>query len=99
MLYEVITIAIGIALVAIGAQIKIPSPVAGYFTLQLPAVLMLGIILGAKNASFSVGLYIIGGLLGIPWFANGGGFGYVVSPTFGFLLAFVVAAWVRNNFV
>ena len=33
---EITQIALGTALIAIGAFIKIPSPVAGYFTLQLP---------------------------------------------------------------
>ena len=89
-----IRIALSIALIAIGAQIKIPSPIAGYFTLQLPAVLITAILLGKKNGPLAVSIYLLGGLIGIPWFAAGGGIGYVLKPTFGFLLSFVAAAYI-----
>ena len=34
------------------------------------------------------------GLIGIPVFAGGGGFGYVVRPTFGYLVGFIATAGV-----
>lgn len=34
------------------------------------------------------------GLLGVPVFTSGGGPSYVLNPTFGFLLGFVLCAWV-----
>ena len=34
------------------------------------------------------------GLVGVPIFAQGGGFSYVLQPTFGFLLGLIPAAWV-----
>ena len=34
------------------------------------------------------------GLVGLPIFTMGGGFGYVFQPTFGFLLGLIPAAWV-----
>jgi biotin transport system substrate-specific component len=83
-----IRIALSIALIAIGDQIKIPSPIAGYFTLQLPAVLITAILLGKKNGHLAVSIYLLGGLTGIPWFAAGGGIGYVLKPTFGFFTLF-----------
>lgn len=90
---SLIRIAIAIALIAIGGQIKIPSPLSGYFTLQLPMVIVTGIILGKKDGPISVLVYLMGGLLGIPWFATGGGIGYILRPTFGFLLSFVLASY------
>lgn len=85
------------ALLAIGAFLRIPSPVAGYFTLQLPFVIFVSVILGPRRAFFSVAAYVCGGLLGIPWFAGGGGIGYVLKPTFGFLLAFVLATFIAGQ--
>ena len=37
--------------------------------------------------------FVLLGLLGIPIFAAGGGIGYIVRPSFGFLAAFIVAAY------
>jgi biotin transporter BioY len=33
-------------------------------------------------------------LTGIPWFARGGGIAYLISPTFGYIGGFVLAAFV-----
>lgn len=38
--------------------------------------------------------YLAIGLAGVPVFSQGGGPGYVLQPTFGYLLAFPVAAYV-----
>lgn len=81
------------ALVAAGAFIQIPVPYLDYFTLQFFFVLLAGMILGAKRGAASVGCYVLLGLLGIPIFAAGGGIGYIVRPSFGFLAAFIVAAY------
>lgn len=94
---NMIRISIAVALIAIGAQIRIPSPVAGYFTMQLPFVIMTATILGSKNALIACLVYIIGGLIGIPWFAAGGGFGYVIQPTFGFIFAFAIGALIAGK--
>jgi biotin transport system substrate-specific component len=40
-------------------------------------------------------VYILLGLLGIPVFAEGGGPGYILQPTFGYLVAFVLQAWLE----
>jgi biotin transport system substrate-specific component len=90
---SLIRIALATACIALGAQLKFPSPLSGYFTLQLPMVLITGIILGPRDGVFAVLVYLTGGLIGIPWFASGGGIGYFLQPTFGFLLAFIGAAW------
>jgi biotin transporter BioY len=33
------------------------------------------------------------GLSGLPWFARGGGLAYLFSPTFGYILGFVLASF------
>src|SRR3712207_6937283 len=53
-----------------------------------------GMLLGAKLGALSQILYVAMGLLGIPIFTEGGGLMYVVKPTFGYLVGFIVGAYV-----
>jgi len=94
---DLVIIAMSVALIAIGAMIRIPSPVAGYFTLQLPFVILIAVLLGSKRACIATIVYAVGGLLGIPWFAAGGGIMYLFKPTFGFILSFILAAFVAGQ--
>ncbi len=80
-------------LIAIGAFIKVPISIVP-ITLQTLFVVLAAIVLKNKLASGSVLLYLIIGLIGLPVFANGGGLMYIVQPTFGYLLGFLVAAYV-----
>ena len=85
-----------VALIAVGAFLKIDIPLPLYtmhFTLQWFFVLMAGFILGKKLGTLSVVGYIALGLAGLPIFAAGGGIAYVLRPGFGFLLGFVLAAF------
>lgn len=79
------------ALTAIGAFLKIPTPISS-FTLQFFFTCMAGILLGAGYGALSQLIYILLGLLGLPVFTGGGGFSYVLQPTFGFLLGLIPAA-------
>ncbi len=84
------------ALIIVGAFIKIDIPLPLYtmhFTLQWLFVLLAGFILGSKLGALSVTTYILIGLVGVPVFAAGGGIGYVLRPGFGFLLGFILAAF------
>ena len=89
------------ALTAVGAFIKIPL---GYssITLQFFFTAMAGCLLGPYWGAASQGVYVLLGLVGLPIFTLGGGFGYVFQPTFGFLLgliptAAVIGALTRRN--
>ncbi len=82
------------ALTAVGAFIRIPMPLFDYITLQTLFVLLAGMLLGAKRGALSLIVYLLVGLSGVPVFAAGGGIGYVLRPSFGFLLGFIAAAWV-----
>ena len=77
------------------AFIKIPVPVVP-FTLQLLFTMMAGLLLGGKLGAVSVGVYILMGLLGLPIFAEGGGFAYVLKPSFGYIIGFAVASYVTG---
>ncbi len=84
------------ALVAVGAFIQVPVPYMDYFTLQFFFVLMAGLLLGPRLGFVSVGCYVLLGLVGLPIFAAGGGIGYIFRPSFGYLIGFVVAAFVTG---
>jgi biotin transport system substrate-specific component len=92
-LREMILVALFAALTAIGAFIEIPTPIVPY-TLQFLFCAYSGILLGAKKGLYSQLLYVGIGLLGIPVFVNGGGPTYVLQPTFGFLIGFILCAYV-----
>ena len=83
------------ALMAVGAFIKITLPLGIFevtISLQVFFALLAGFLLGARNGFVSVLTYLIIGLIGIPVFAHGGGLGYLLRPTFGFLIGFAFAA-------
>ncbi|KQL41334.1 biotin biosynthesis protein BioY [Bacillus sp. FJAT-25509] len=86
------------SLTSIGAFIKIPLPVIP-FTLQILFVFLAGCLLGSKKGMMSQLLYVGIGLIGIPVFASGGGPEYVLKPTFGYLIGFIVAAFVIGSIV
>ena len=84
------------ALIAVGAFIKITLPTEPYpftFSLQWLFVLLAGFLLGAKLGALSVATYLIIGLVGVPVFVHGGGPQYIFRAGFGFLLGFLLAAF------
>jgi len=82
-------------LTALGAKIKIEIGLIP-FTFQTFFVLASGVFLGAKKGALSQMLYIFLGLIGFPYFARGGGFSYLFSPTFGYLLGFVISSFLAG---
>ena len=89
--YQLVLTALFAALTAIGAFIRIPTPWSS-FTLQVFFVFMAGVLLPPRLAFLSQAVYVGLGLIGLPIFTQGGGFGYVFQPTFGFLLSYLPAA-------
>jgi biotin transport system substrate-specific component len=89
-------IVLGSLFLAALAQIEIvlpftPVPITG----QTFGVLLIGATLGSKRGAASVILYITEGALGLPFFAGGAsGFGILTGATAGYLVGFVVAAYV-----
>ena len=86
-------IALFAALTAIGAFIKIPLPYVP-FTLQVLFVFFAGSLLGSKRGMQSQLVYVGIGLAGLPVFTQGGGIGYFLQPTFGYLLGYIAGAFV-----
>jgi biotin transport system substrate-specific component len=86
------------ALTAIGAFIRIPVPVVP-FALQILFVYFAGSLLGSRLGAASQLVYLAVGLAGVPVFTEGGGVGYVLKPTFGYLLGFVLAAYAIGRLI
>lgn len=85
------------ALIAIGAFIKIPFPTGVPFSLQFMFTMLAGFLLGSKLGSLSVIIYIFIGLIGVPIFTAGGGIGYVLKPTFGYMIGFIFSTFIIGS--
>jgi biotin transport system substrate-specific component len=83
----------GAAFVGIAAQIAIPLPFTPVpLTLQTFAVLLVGASLGSLRGVLSMVVYLIVGMIGVPWFAEGtSGFS---NASFGYILGFIFAAFI-----
>lgn len=79
------------------AEIRLPwtpVPVTG----QTFAVLLSGIVLGARRAFLAQALYLLEGACGLPFFAGGAAGPLVLAgPTGGYLVAFPLAAFVTGS--
>lgn len=96
---NIIFTALFTALTAIGAFISIPAgPVP--ITLQSMFTMLSGVLLGSSLGSLSQLVYVLLGLFGIPVFAGGsGGLSCIVSPSFGYLIGFIIAPLIIGRLV
>jgi biotin transport system substrate-specific component len=82
------------ALTAVGAFIQIPLPPVP-LTMQTLFVALAGALLGGYLGALSQVVYILLGVIGLPVFAGGkAGAGVLLGPTGGYLVGFVVGAYV-----
>jgi biotin transport system substrate-specific component len=88
----------GVALVALLAKVSFfigPIPITG----QTLGVIIVGAALGSRRGAASLTTYLLVGLAGLPVFAGAvAGPAYVLSPSFGFILGFIPAAFVAGWF-
>lgn len=97
-----VAILAGALVVALGAQIAIPLPGTPVpITLQVPAVLIVGGLLGPAIGASSMVAYLMLGAAGLPVFAPTGpsGLARLLGPTGGYLLAYPLAAAVTGRLV
>lgn len=87
-----------VALIGIGAFLKVPVPVVP-FTLQFLFTLMAALLLGSRLGAVAVSIYVVLGLVGLPIFAEGGGLWYILKPSFGYLLGFILGTYVTGKLV
>lgn len=90
---DIVLCALFAALTAIGAFLKIPIPYVPV-TMQFFFCAMAGVCLGSRLGAISQAVYVAAGLIGFPVFTEGGGLGYVLKPTFGYLIGFILCAYV-----
>jgi biotin transport system substrate-specific component len=87
--------------IAASARVAIPllfSPVP--ITLQTAAVVLVGAALGARGGVAAVLAYLAEGAAGAPFFAGGqGGPGVLLGPTGGYLIGFMLSAFVAGSLV
>lgn len=81
----------GAALTGLAAQLSFPVPGSPVpVTGQTFAVVLVGAALGMNRAALSMALYMLAGVAGVPWFADGAsGF---AGASFGYVLGFIAAA-------
>lgn len=96
--------ALFLALMIVSAyiQITLPTPLYSmHITLQLFVSIICGFCLPFKYTTLCLGVYILMGLIGFPVFASGGGISYIMKPTFGFVLGFLLCsmacAWSKKK--
>ena len=90
-LYQLALAVAGSLLLAASAKLQVPFwPVP--MTMQVLAVMLIGIGLGPELGAATVLLYLAEGASGLPVFATGGGAAYLMGPTAGYLAAYPFAA-------
>lgn len=92
----VLIIVAGAVLMTIAAKVQIPFwPVP--MTLHTMAVMAFAVVLGPRIAVSIFLAYLAAGAVGLPVFSGsperGIGFSYMVGPTGGYLLGYLIASW------
>lgn len=72
---------------------------AYFYVPQIPIILFTAALLGGACTMTSVFVYIVIGLAFLPIFGLGGGFDYIIQPTFGYILAFLPASLVAGALI
>lgn len=87
------------ALTAIGSFIVIPlQPLP--ITLQTFFTGLAGVLLGGYTGALSQIIYVLLGIIGLPVFAGGkAGFGTLLGPSGGYLIGFIVGAYIIGKIV
>ncbi|KKK38571.1 biotin biosynthesis protein BioC [Mesobacillus campisalis] len=102
--FEISLAGMFVAMMAVGANITAIAPfmiVGGVpITLQTFFAILAGAVLGSRLGTISMAVYAFVGLAGAPIFARfGGGISTIVSPTFGFIVSFIIVAFVVGKIV
>jgi len=88
---------LGVIAITLGAKINFPSIGPVPIVLSDFAILVVAALFGRKLGTLTVAAYFLIGLTGLPVFANtsaeGIGLTYILGPTGGYLLGFIIAAF------
>jgi len=91
--------ALSAALTALGAYVSFPVYGAVPFSLQVFAVLLAGLVLGARLGALSMLAYVILGLVAPVYAGGSSGLGTLFGPAGGYIWGFVAAAFVAGLIV
>lgn len=93
LIYDLTSFILGSLFLTLSSKISFNLPFTPVpVTLQTFAVLFLSVAFG-KKAVYILSLYIFEGILGIPVFSKGAGLLYLLGPTGGYILGFLVASY------
>ncbi len=94
--WATLLVVIGVGVLALTAQIRVPVPGSPVpITGQTLGVLLLAAAYGSRLGVTTVAAYIAVGIVGAPIFQNGGsGMATLYGATGGYLIGFLVAAWI-----
>lgn len=95
---DMVLVAVFVALMAIGANITSFLVIGGVpVTLQALFSILAGALLGSRLGALAMFIYLLVGLAGAPVFAQfTGGLAILVKPTFGFILCFILVAFLTG---
>jgi biotin transport system substrate-specific component len=94
-LYDAIVIICGAMILGLSAQVKVYLPISPVpITGQTFAVLILAALLGSRRGVLAILAYLAEGALGLPVFAGGIGLAALIGPTGGYLVGFIVVAYI-----
>ena len=99
LLYDALMVVGASLFVAACARVTLPLPFTPVpLTLQNFAVLVVGLVLGARRGAAALALYVAEGAAGLPVFSSAGpgGLAHLFGPTGGYLLAYPAAAYVAG---
>jgi biotin transport system substrate-specific component len=88
-------------LTGLGAFMRVYTPFTPVpFTAQVFFVLLSGTVLGSRYGGLSQVIYVLLGVIGVPWFAGGAaGVEYMMGATGGYLVGFILAAALVGHLV
>ena len=90
-LLNIILVLFGTLLLAISSKVQVPFwPVP--MTMQTFVVFLIGMTYGVRLSFATVAVYLLEGAAGLPVFASGGGFSYLLGPTAGYLYGMLFAS-------
>jgi biotin transport system substrate-specific component len=93
---EIARVALFAAMIGLGALVTIPFVGPVPFTLQPLVVLLTGMVLGPRLGPVSVLVYLTLGLVAPVYSGGQAGIGVLIGPTGGYLVGFLLAAWVAG---
>ncbi len=99
LLKDICTILGASTIISLCAPLSFPLPFTPVpIAIAAQVVLFLSVLLGSKRATLAVMAYLVQGALGLPVFAAGGAQGILrfVGPTGGYLLGYLLAAFVTG---